>query len=70
MVPGQNKSNADDDTQDKTDHETKPGGVPDGTLAQVKNPRRLIFVHALNLHLCLPGTTGVRVLCFSVGRVP
>jgi hypothetical protein len=71
MVPGQDESDPDDDADDKADYETKTGGVTDGTLAEVKDSRRLIFVHALNLHRCLPRTTGgMCARCFSAGCVP
>ena len=69
MVAGQHESDPDDDAKHEADNKTKPGGVPDRTLTQVKNPRRLVFVHAMNLHLCPVRTTdGTKK--FSAGLVP
>ena len=65
MVAGQDKSDTDDDADDKADHKKKAGGVADGTLAQIENSGRLILVHILNLHLRVPRTTGdTRALFF------
>ena len=47
MIPGEHDSNPHDHAEHKPDDETETGRVPDGTLAQVKNSRRLVFVHAL-----------------------
>ena len=70
MIPGQDKADPDDDANDKADYETKTGGVTDGTLAQIKNSGRFVFVHGMNLHRCPPRTTGHRARCFSAGSVP
>jgi hypothetical protein len=70
MIPGQDEPDADDHANDKADHETKTGGVANGTFAEVENSGRLVLVHALNLHLCLPTTTQDNALCFSAECVP
>lgn len=57
MISRQDKANPNDDADDEADHETKTGRIADGTLAQIKNARRLVFVHGVNLHLCPPRTT-------------
>lgn len=46
MVPRKDDSNPDKDANDEADDETKTGGVADGTLAQIENSGRLVFVHA------------------------
>lgn len=58
MIPRQDKADPDNDANDEADDETKTGGVTGGTLAQIKNSGRLVFVHGKNLHRCLPRTTG------------
>ena len=45
MVTGQDKSDPDDDADDESGYETKPGSIADGTLAQGENSRRLVLVH-------------------------
>ncbi len=45
MVTGQDKSDPDDDADDESGDETKPGSIADGTLAQSENSRRLVLVH-------------------------
>ena len=45
MIPRQDKADPDNDANDEAGDETKTGGVTDGTLTQIKNSGRLIFVH-------------------------
>lgn len=45
MIPRQDKADPDDDANDEAGDETKTGGVTDGTLTQIKNSGRLVFVH-------------------------
>jgi hypothetical protein len=70
VAAGQHKSDSNDYAQDKADYETEAGGVPDGTLAQVKNAGRFILVHTLNLHRWPRRTTEADALCFSADCVP
>jgi hypothetical protein len=58
VLPGQHNSDPNEHAQNKPDHEAKTGGVLNRPLSQIENPRRLIFVHRSNLHLCPPRTTG------------
>jgi hypothetical protein len=45
MVSRQGDPDANEHARQKTDEETKPGRVAHRALAQVENPRRLVFVH-------------------------
>ena len=45
MLPDQSDSDAHEDARQKSDEETKPGGVTQRALTQVEDPRRFVFVH-------------------------
>jgi len=45
MIPRQDDSNPNDHANDEADDETETGGVAHGTLAQIENSGRLVFVH-------------------------